>query len=240
VVLPRGAALTVWLYACLRGSVGPDDFADAARGDDPQHLVVDWPGLPSRSLVELPGAVVRASGTSARVALPVAGDLVGLGGPAAFNRDALEAGEAVLLEGTGLGLVPGVDARTVVWQAVPATVPPLLDPREEGRQLRSVLAATTAELTRLDVASWQPQIADLLLDGRHRPDLDLPRDLGPRAVEDLERAVLCLEVTDLAAASDGGAASAYEIRERLRCLADLARAARRVVVAVCSDSLAPS
>jgi hypothetical protein len=240
VVLPRSAALAVWLNACLRGSVGPDDFADAVRGDDPQHLVVDWPGLASGPLVELPGAVVRASGTSARLALPVAGGLVGLGGPAGFNRDALDTGEAVLLPGTGLGLLPGVDARTVLWRAAPADVPPPLDPREEGRQLRAVLATTTAELARLDVASWKPEIADLLVDVRRRGDLALPADLGPRAVEDLERAVLCLDVADLAGATDGGAASAYEIRERRRCLTDLARVARRVVVAVCSDSLTPS
>jgi hypothetical protein len=232
--------LAVWLNACLRGSVGPDDFADAVRGDDPQHLVVDWPDVPGRSLVELPSAVLRASGTAARVAVPVAGDLAGLGGPASFNADALDSGEAVLLAGTGLGLVPGLDARTVVWQTAAADVPQLLDPREEGRQLRATLATTTAELARLDVASWQPEIAALLLDVRHRPELSLPADLGPRAVEDLERAVLCLDLVDLAGTDDGGAASAYEIRERRRCLTDLGRAARRVVVAVCSDSLTAS
>ena len=238
--LPRSALLAVWLNACLRGSVGPDDFADAVRAGDPQHLVVDWPDATALSLVELPGAVLRAAGTAATVALPVAGDLVGLGGPAAFNTSALDAGEAVLLRGGGRGLVPEVDARTVLWHTAPAGSTPVLDPGEEGRQLRATLVTTTAELARLDVASWQPEIADLLLDVRQRPSLMLPADLGPRAVDDLERAVLCLDVVELAAVGDGGAASSYEIGERRRCLTDLDRAARRVVAAVCSDSLTAS
>jgi hypothetical protein len=240
VALPRSALLAVWLNACLRGSVGPDDFADAVRADDPQHLVVDWPDVAGLALDGLPGAVLRASGTGATVALPVAGDLVGLGGPVAFNTTALDTGEAVLLSGVGLGLVPELDARTVLWHPAPAGSAALLDPGEEGRQLRTTLARTTAELVRLDVASWRPEIADLLLDVRHRPELPVPADLGPRAVDDLERAVLCLEVVELAAAGDGGAASSYEISERRRCLTDLDRAARRVVVAVCSDTLTAS
>jgi hypothetical protein len=241
VPLPRSALLAVWLNACLRGSVGPDDFADAVRDGDPQHLVVDWPlsgaALP---LGQLPAAVLRASGTTAALALPIAGDLLGLRGPAAFNTAAVDAGEAVVLNGTGVGLVPSVDARTVLWQAGRAETAPVLDRAEEGRQLRQVLVSTTAELVRLDVASWQPEIPDLLLNVRQRPPLPLPAYLGSRAVDDLERAVLCLDIVDLALRDDGGAATSYEMAERRRCLTDLDRAARRVAVAVCSDSLAAS
>ncbi|MGY2874727.1 hypothetical protein ACVW00_001917 [Marmoricola sp. URHA0025 HA25] len=238
--LPRSALLAVWLNAVLRGSVGPDDFAAAVRADDPQHLVVDWPGDASLTLEQLPAAVQRASGTGAALALPIAGDLLGLRGPSAFNTLALDAGEAIVLNGAGLGFVPGLDARTVLWQVGPAEPAPGLDRAEEGRQLRQVLVTTTAELTRLDVAAWQPEIPDLLMNVRHRPDLPLPPGVGPRAVEDLERAVLCLDIVDLALRDDGGATSAYEMAERRRCLTELDRAARRVAVAVCSDSLAPS
>jgi len=240
VSLPRSALLAVWLNACLRGSVGPDDFAAAVRADDPQHLVVGWGPDGSLPLEQLPASVLRASGTSASVALPVAGDLLGLRGPAPFNTAALDAGEAVLLNGTGTGLVPVLDARTVLWQTVPADPAPVLDRAEQGRQLRQALVSTTAELARLDVASWQPEIPDLLMNVRHRPDLALPPGTGPQAVEDLERAVLCLDIVGLALREDGGAASAYEINERRRCLTDLDRVARRVTVAVCSDSLIAS
>jgi hypothetical protein len=240
VSLPRSARLALWLNATLRGSVGPDDFAEAVRGDDPQHLVVDWPPGATMPLDQLPASVLRANGTGARVALPVAGDLLGLRGPAAFNTLAVDIGEAVHLDGTGIGLVPSVDARTVLWQAGPAEPAPALDGAEEGRQLRRALVTTTAELSRLDVASWQPEIPDLLMNVRHRPDLSLPPGTGPRAAEDLERAVLCLEIVALALRDEGGAASSYEIGERRRCLTDLDRAARRVAVAVCSDSLTAS
>ncbi len=174
------------------------------------------------------------------LALPIAGDLLGLRGPTPFNVLALEAGEAVVLAGTGLGLVPAIDARTVLWQARPAEPAAPLDPAEEGRQLRQVLVTTTAELARLDVASWRPEIPDLLLDTRRRPGLLLPPDVGPRVADDLDRAVLCLEIVELALADDGGATSAYEMAERRRCLTDLDRVARRVVVASCSDSLTAS
>ena len=191
-------------------------------------------------LQQLPATLLRASCTGASLALPVAGDLLGLRGPGEFNTLAVDAGEAIVLDGIHLGLVPGLDARTVVWRARPAEPVPVLDRAEEGRQLRQALVTTTAELTRLDVASWQPEIPDLLMNVRHRPDLQLPPGTGPRAAEDLERAALCLEIVDLALRDEGGAASAYEMTERRRCLTDLDRAARRVAVAVCSDSLTAS
>ena len=238
--LPRSALLAIWLNACLRGAVGPDDFAAAVRHEDPQHLVGAWAPEGSMALDLLPATILRASGTGASLALPVAGDLLGLRGPAAFNALALDAGEAVVLAGTGRALVPSVDARTVIWQVADAEPVAPLDRAEESRLLRQALVTTTADLVRLDVASWQPEIPDLLMNVRHRPDLPLPPGTGPRAVEDLERAVLCLDIVALALAEHGGATSAYEMEQRRRCLTDLDRAARRVIVAVCSDSLTAS
>jgi hypothetical protein len=238
VSLPRSALLALWLNAFLRGSVGPDDFAVAVRDADPQHLVVDWPGTDEPlPLEQLPAAVLRSSGTTAALALPVAGDPVGLRGPADFNAQALDAEEAVVLAGTGLGLVPTLDARTVLWHTLPADPAPPPDRFEEGRQLRQALVRTTAELARLDVASWQPEIPDLLLHVGRREPLVTPPGLDPRALDDLERAVLCLEIVELALRDDGGSVSAYESGERRRCLTELDRFARRTVVAVCSDSL---
>jgi hypothetical protein len=130
-----------------------------------------------------------------------------------------------------------MDARTVLWNAAPVEVPPLLDPGEEGRALRQVLLAATAELARLDVASWQPEIPDLMLNLAHRPGLPLPPGTPASAVETLERGVLCREIVDLARADDGGAISTHEIAARTRCLTDLDLAARRAIVAVCSASL---
>ena len=111
---------------------------------------------------------------------------------------------------------------------------------EEGRQLRKALVTTTAELARLEVAAWQPEIPDLLLNIAHRPGLDLPPGTTPAAVETLERAALCLEIVELARADHGGALTAFEISARAGCLTDLDVAARRAMVAFCSANLKAS
>ncbi len=241
--LSRSASLSLWLRACLRGDVAPDDFASAVRDTDPQHLVVGWPERPDPlPLLELPGLVRRTGPRAIALALPVPGDLLGLAGPAPLNADAVEAGEAFVIVGSTrtVGLVPEVDARTVLWRASPAVAPAVLDPGEAARHLRQALLEATAELVRLEVASWQPDIPDLLLNLSQRPDLPLPPGLDPRAVETVERAVLCLEVVELARGDDGGAVTAYDAAARSRCLTDLDVAARRALVAFCSDSLGAS
>jgi hypothetical protein len=241
VALPRSASLALWVNACLDGAVGPDDVRDAVKGDDPQHLVVGWPGADGPvDLAALPGRA--GPGATVHLALPRPGDLLGLAGPAALTGAALDAGEAVVVVGRhhATGLVPVLDARTVLWQAQDAERPRLVDPREEGRRLRQVLLEATAELVRLDVASWSPDIPDLLMDLHHRPDLDLPPGTDPVAAETLERASLCREIVDLAAQDDGGALTAAEASARTRCLTDLDAAARRALVAVCSASLSAS
>ncbi len=242
--LPRSASLALWLGACRRGLVGPDDFAAAVRGEDPQHLVVGWPDTDAAgfTLDLLPGRVRAAGTTQLSLALPVAGDPLGLRGPAPFNTDALDAGEALVFTAPtrSWGLVPTTDARTVVWQVQPADPAPLLDPGEAGRTLRQVLLEVTGELVRLDVASWQPEIPDLLLNLQHRDGLPLPPGTSAEHVDALERAQLCNEIVELALGDDGGAVSAYEMEARRRCLTELDRAARRTIVAVCSASLGPT
>lgn len=238
--LPRSAALSLWTAACLRGAVAADDFAAAVQDDDPRHLVVGWPerDVPV-PLLELPGLVRRLGEPAVSLALPIAGSPVGLAGPAVFNADAVEAGEAVLVHGRAgsLGLVPEIDARTVLWQVSHAERPVVLDPQETARALRQTLVQATQELVRLDVASWQPEIPDLLLNLAGRPALPLPPGTTAAGVETIERAALCLEIVDLARTDDGGAISAYEVAARSRCLTDLGDAARRALVAACSASL---
>ena len=241
--LPRSAELAVWLNAALEGTVGPDDFAVAVRGEDPQHLVLGWPDAPTTfGLDELPAAARRLGTPRAFLALPVPGDPLGLAGPPDFNATAVDLEEGVVIGGeTGsVGLLPVVDARTVVWTAQVARAPKVLDPFEEGRLLRQVLLAATAELVRLDVASWQPEIPDLLLNLQHRPALALPPGTSAVAVEALERADLCREIVALARIDDGGAISSHEAAARTRCLTDLDVAARRTMAAFCSASLRAS
>ncbi|MET0839664.1 MAG: hypothetical protein ABWY19_12830 [Marmoricola sp.] len=230
--MPLAAVLATWLDATRAGDVGPDDLAATVRGDAPRHLVS---GLDTRGrtgdvleLVELPTALDGP----VSLALPVPGDPVGLGGPAEFNLAAIDAGQAVVVG--DVGLVPLEDARTVVWHAFPAGPVPWVDERETAIELRTTLVEVTRRLVDLDVASWQPDIPDLLMNLRHRPRLPLPPGYDARRVETIDRAVLCLDILALARTSEGGAVSAYEMDRRRDALGDLDRAARRALVGACS------
>lgn len=227
--LPMSAVLCTWLDAVRLGHAGPDDLADAVRGDDPRHLVT---GLPERGDLELHELPAALSGRIS-LALPAPGDPVGLGGPAAFNLAAMEAGEAVIAG--SVGLVPVEDARVIVWHAHHAQRPQWVDERETASQLRVTLANVTRRLVELDVAAWQPEIPDLLLNLRHRAPLPLPPGYDARRVEATERAVLCLDIVALARAHPGSAVSAYEMEQRRTVLDDLDRAARRALVGACSS-----
>jgi hypothetical protein len=226
--LPVAAVLATWLDAFRAGHVGPDDLADAVRGDDPRHLVRCHGDSDVFELHELPA---RLDGPIS-LALPAPGDLLGLGGPSELNLAAVDAGQAVVVGTTGL--VPLEDARSVVWTAFPADPVPWVDERETAIELRTTLAEVTRRLVDLDVASWQPDIPDLLMNLRHRPRLPLPRGLDPRRLETIDRALLCLEIVSLARTGEGGALSAYEMQQRAAALGELDRAARRAVVGACS------
>ena len=171
--LPVAAVLATWLDAFRAGDVGPDDLADAVRGDDPRHLVS---GLGDGYPLELHELPTRLDGPVS-LALPSPGDPVGLGGPSAFNLAAIDAGQAVVAG--AVGLVPHSDARTVVWSAFPADRVPWVDERETAIALRTTLTDVTGRLVALDVASWQPDIPDLLMNLRHRRPLPLPRGTTP-------------------------------------------------------------
>ncbi|MCW2809214.1 MAG: hypothetical protein JWQ67_1603 [Marmoricola sp.] len=227
--LPMSAVLCTWLDAVRAGYAGPDDLTDAVRGDDPRHLVT---GLPERGVMELHELPAAVAGRIS-LALPAPGDPVGLGGPPSFNLAAMDAGEAVVVG--DVGLVPEEDARTIVWRAHPAGRVPWVDERETASGLRLALADVTRRLLDLDVAAWQPEIPDLLLNLRHRAPLPLPPGYDARRVETVERAVLCLDILELARADEGGAVSAYEMERRRSALDDLDRAARRALVGACSS-----
>ena len=227
--LPLSAVLATWLDAARAGHVSPEELAETVRGDDPRHLVTGLPEYDVLELYELPEFVEgRVSLT-----LPAPGDLVGLGGPASFNVAATDAGEAVVAG--AFGLVPEQDARTVVWRAYPADRVPWVDERETAAELKMALADVTRRLVDLDVAAWQPGIPDLLLNLRHRQPLPLPPGYDARRVETAERAVLCLDILELARSGDGGAVTAYEMEHRRAALDDLGRATRRALVGACSS-----
>src|SRR5271169_4780130 len=123
------ATLSVWANAWLAGKAAPDDVLDALSCWAPTHSVtaydavaaghtgLPWPDIHDAGAVSLLQTLRTAAGRAAtgapsiKVVLPVPGDVRGLAAGTQFERDALTAGEAVIVThpedpGVAIGLVP--------------------------------------------------------------------------------------------------------------------------------------
>ncbi|WP_314172961.1 hypothetical protein [Streptomyces winkii] len=226
---PRSGRLAAWGNALFAALVSPDEAAQRIVGEDVVHRVVGLPASPgpyADSEPETAGLTLalgrlRTLGTRGlRVALPVPGHPLGLSGPPEFNSRALEAGEAVIAAGAGLGLVPEVfeagpegDVHVeVAWhclpvrEAPPADVPSL---SEAERELAEAMREATDVLTELDVAGSGP-VANAALDA-YRARMEAGRQLlapgyPPRAVRVLELAQRVRALVGIAYGDEGGPA----------------------------------
>lgn len=224
--------LAWWGTAWLRGHVVSDLLVDGVVGEDAVHLVGGPHG--TEPLVLGLGRLRRAGATGFGLALPVAGDPLGLGGPSAFNTAALATGEAVVSTGAEVGLVPERVGASVTWAEHPAGRRQVPDVGEADRALRSALLETADALARLDVARWRPEVADELTDLRHPHPVEAPPGVPARCLALAGRGIQAMTIVDLALADDGGAISAHEVEQRRDALVPLERAGRRALVAACS------
>ena len=119
-------SLSVWTNAWLAGAAAPDDVLDALSQWAPRHSVtaydsvaagrtgLPWPDLNDAGAVSLLQTMRTASGSGLSapaigVALPVPGDVRGLPAGTQFLREAVTAGEAILVghgPSAAVGLVP--------------------------------------------------------------------------------------------------------------------------------------
>jgi hypothetical protein len=122
-------SLSVWANAWLAGSAAPDDVLDALSQWAPSHSVtaydavaaghtgLPWPDVDGAGTVTLLPTLRIAAGAhgvrepAISVVLPVPGDVRGLVADTQFERDALAAGEAVIVAdprdpAAAIGLVP--------------------------------------------------------------------------------------------------------------------------------------
>ncbi len=237
-VLPVSARLAWWGTAWLRGLVVTDLVLDAVLGDDATHVVAGLVGTDAAVPLARALAELRLVGASAvGLALPAAGDPVGLGGPAALNAAALDAGEAAVAG--PVALVPRRVGAVVEWTAYDAAPRQLTDVGEADRMLRVALQQAATGLADLDVAQWRPEAADALMNLRHRPRLRPPPGTPDRCVDLAGRALQALVIVELALEDDGGALSLAQADLRRTALHPLGAAARRGLVAACSPEVWP-
>lgn len=233
--LSPGPRFACWFAAYVSGRTSLDEALDAITGRDAAHHLVGLEDDTTATPLALGLGRLRARGVDhVALCLPAAGDPVGLAGPADFNAEAVEAGEAVLLDGAGLGLIPTEVGAGVFWRVHRAATPPPPDLGEADRGLRSVLREVADTLAALDVARWRPEVADALLNLRRSGGPLLPPGMDPRAVALATTAARCRRIVDLAWQTEGATVTAHESSARDASLRPLDRAARRGLAAACS------
>jgi hypothetical protein len=233
--VPAAASVSCWLNAWLCGSAPADSVIAGLTGSGPAEFALP-DGSPPLSAALLLGELRRWGAVRSSLAMPVPGDLLGLGGPAAFNADALEVGEAVVIHGPDVGLVPIGAGPVRRWRGSAAAPPSYLPGvAESDVQLRAAIREAAEKLAQLDVSAWGPDVADALMNVRASSRFDRPMWFpSGRATQAAATALRIISVADLADQVDSGPLTAAEIAERSAALRPLAAAARQALVAACS------
>lgn len=236
-IVPRAARVACWLNGWLAHRESADAVISGVIDGD---AAVEFAGLAPGvrlSPALLLGELRRRKATRVTTSLPRPGDPIGLGGPAPFNTDALDAGEAIVAHGADIGFIPRHLGDRTVWVGTAATPPAFLpDVPTADRELRQAVTQATDDLSRLDVASWSPDVADELMNLRAPAGMDvgLPFPTA-RAAQLAVTSLRCQHIVDLASRDDGGSLSASAAGRRRTALQPLQRAARAGLVAATSS-----
>jgi hypothetical protein len=266
-------SLSVWGNAWLAGVAAPDDVLDALSQWAPRHSVtaydavaagrtgLPWPDVNHSGTMSLLQTLRTAAGITAgapaiSVVLPVPGDVRGLPAGTQFQRDAVTAGEAILISSgpsaPAVGLVPDFEYDDIdesdeaelsglSWTAYSLPVAPVaehLDLGEAEFALRSAvrsaadaLGAIRAEAGGVEVADPRRLVEQVLeSSGLHRA----PDHAPSRALRVLENAAhIDAIVTVSAGLMPIGLQSSSEAQianDALRPLAAVVRSARLAAV----------
>ncbi|HEY8728619.1 MAG TPA: hypothetical protein VIL94_03480 [Acidothermaceae bacterium] len=248
--------MVAWLAATLAGSVDPGTALSAIQYDSDGQVAVGWSeGNAEVDFADVFTGLLSTGVRSVALALPVAGDPLGLTSSGAFAQAALDAEAAVVIgtDSRQLGLIPTRDLRGSSyrgwrWQvfvepavaltsdavtpfAPVGTLPPA-DPlhvvEQTDRALNRALRDATADLAALDLAQWRPEVAA----GRKEAEAAL-RTAGQRmppgwpapARALAERSLVLWRIVRVARA-DAGASSASGSHARGVALSRLSHAVR--------------
>ncbi|WP_110241406.1 hypothetical protein [Nocardioides gilvus] len=247
VALPQVCAVAWWSTAWLQGHVVTDDLLDALAELGSLHLFraasatnKDLTDCEGQTALPFLAALRRRGATHVSITLPVDGDPLGLGGPAAFNADALMAGQGLVATQVGVGAVPHEGSDAVTWLVHSTARRSVPDVGEADRGLRQTMLRATDSLAELDVGAWSPTTADELMDLRRVPRLPGVPGIDPAHLALAARAAQAWRIVEVALRDHGGALSATEVARRQEVLSGLERAARRALVAACSPDVWPS
>ncbi|MFR9731601.1 hypothetical protein ACL03H_20430 [Saccharopolyspora sp. MS10] len=244
--------MVVWTSAWLHGATAADDVLDALQvwgesqevraADEELAARLDLPGpqdTPAGPALLL-AALRKAGASTGELALPVPGDVRGLGTASAFSKQALRRGEAAVLPEAGLALVPEQVAEGILRWTVFAVgeLPPAehLPIGEAEHGMSSAMREAASTLIDLDIAKRRPGVRDEIASTvADRPKPPWPEEVPQRPLRILQRAaeveaILWVATDD----APGGALSASATRARteaLRPLFDSVRAARRASIA---------
>jgi hypothetical protein len=265
-------SLSVWANAWLAGAAAPDDVLDALSQWAPRHSVtaydsvaagrtgLPWPDLNDAGAVSMLQTLRTAAGSGLSapaigVVLPVPGDVRGLPAGTQFQRDAVTAGEAILVgrdHSAAIGLVPDFeydeledesdfepDPTALSWTvySVPgAPTPEYLDLGEAEYALRSAVRSAADALGAIraagtDVADPRGLVEQVLEDARGH---QVPEHAPSRAVRVLENAA---HIDAIITVSSGlipiGLQTSSEVQiasDALRPLSGVVRSARMAAV----------
>ena len=240
------ATLAVWCSAWLNGAAASDDVLDSLhnwatehefRAGDPHTATIlglseDSPGATPVEFL----ALLRGSGAStARLVLPVPGDVRGLGQHTGMLKAALRAGEATVFPGIATGALGVVGEHLgeglTRWTVFDVPAPAAPEPTglgEAEQLLDDALRESAATLQQLDVVGHRPSAHDEFVRRvRSRAHTAWPRGMPQRALRVMQRTDEISEILELAAADDpGGDRSSSTASNRAAALRPLARAVR--------------
>ena len=249
------ATLVVWTSGWLHGAAAADDVLDALQAwaelheviadDDGTATALDLPGPdePPVGPAMLLASLRRACATTGRLALPVPGDLRGLGGKGPLSQCALRAGEAAILPDIGVGLVPKLVAdgvmRWTVFDLPSAAGAEHVAIGEAEHGLASAMREAAAALVSLDVAKHRGGVREEIAElSTAHSKLNWPAGMPPRSLRVLQRAAEVAAILQVASSeAPGGATSASAIQARAEALRPLSDAVRRARCAAVDEAV---
>jgi hypothetical protein len=271
-------SLSVWANAWLAGQAAPDDVLDALSQWAPRHSVtaydsvaadctgLPWPDVTDAGAVSLLQTLRTAAGSRAMteptlsIALPIPGDVRGLPAGTTFQRDAITAGEAVIVvpeRGSPIGLVPDFEyedgddddpdfedapeLRALSWTVYSLPTAPIPDHTDLGEAeyaLRSAVrsAADALEALRaggsgIDVDDPRGLVEQVLESARLHQAPDLAPERALRVLENAAHVDAIITVSaGLMPIGHQSSSEAQIATDALRPLAGVVRSARLAAV----------